>query len=156
LIPDIVRSVASGQDVVLRHPASRRPWQHVLDPLWGYLLLGARLLQSPSDPTFTDAFNFGPDASANWPVERVTSRIIELWGDGRYRVESSTEHPHEAGQLHLDASRARRRLGWQPNLPIDDALAWTVDWYRAWSAGDDLRDLTESQIDEYLTRSVGP
>lgn len=150
LIPDCVRAFASGRPLHLRYPRAVRPWQHVLDPLCGYLLLGAKLLGGAAD--FGGAWNFGPAEAELWPVERVVSRVFELLGSGEYTVDAGPK-PHEAGLLKLDCSKARALLGWRPRLSTAEALAQTATWYERYCvqklAAPLLRDFTASQIESY-------
>jgi CDP-glucose 4,6-dehydratase len=147
LIPDCVRAFSSGQDLVIRNPLAVRPWQHVLEPLSGYLLLAERM--GTGDGAAADAWNFGPDEVDSAPVERVANEAVRLWGPGaRWRRDERVQ-PHEAQQLRLDASRARQQLGWRPRLHLSEALRWTMDWYRAQADGRPARELVASQIAEY-------
>ncbi|MDX2194666.1 MAG: CDP-glucose 4,6-dehydratase [Gemmatimonadales bacterium] len=128
LIPDMVRAAAAGTAVPLRRPGAVRPWQHVLEPLAGYLMLGQRLLDG--DGTAADAWNFGPGPSDDRPVGWVAERLSALWG-GRPLIELSPgPHPHEAETLRLDWTKARIHLGWAPRWRLDEALARTAAWYR--------------------------
>jgi CDP-glucose 4,6-dehydratase len=153
LIPDIVRATARGEQVVIRNPASVRPWQHVMEPLAGYLTVGARLL-GPDAETASGAWNFGPDNDATLPVGQICRNFARAWGEGapRFAFGSNPDAPHEAGLLRLDSTKARLRLGWRPRLSIDDALRLSADWYRAHAAGADMRALTLAQISEYEAR----
>jgi CDP-glucose 4,6-dehydratase len=148
LIPDLVRAVTSGKSLRLRNPQAVRPWQHVLCPLSGYLLLAQALCESPE---FARAWNFGPDAHEARPVEEIVRRMAELWrGDVRWTVEEGP-HPHEAHYLKLDSSRAREKLGWEPPLGLEQGLAATVEWYQAWREGNDLHRVTLRQIEQVRT-----
>lgn len=153
LIPDIVRATTLGEQVVIRNPASVRPWQHVMEPLAGYLTVGARLLGRDADAA-AGAWNFGPDNDATLPVGQICRNFARAWGDGapRFAFGSNPDAPHEAGLLRLDSTKARLRLGWRPRLTIDDALRLSADWYRTHAAGGDMRALTLSQIAEYEAR----
>ncbi|RMF26836.1 MAG: CDP-glucose 4,6-dehydratase [Chloroflexi bacterium] len=147
LIPDVMRAFLEDRPVILRHPDARRPWQHVLEPLRGYLLLAERLWEE--GPAFAGASNFGPDDEDVQPVSWVVERLATLWGEGaRWRVDSGP-HPHEARWLKLDCSKAKMLLGWFPQLSLDRALEWTVEWYRGYKRGEDPRHLTEAQIARY-------
>lgn len=127
LIPDLVRSVAAGKPLVIRSPHATRPWQHVLDCLSGYLLLGQRLLAG--DAACADAWNFGPDGEGNRTVEQVLHDLAHTWPQLRWQVTSDPQ-PHEAGLLQLDSAKARMQLGWRPVWKLDQAIHHTANWYR--------------------------
>jgi CDP-glucose 4,6-dehydratase len=151
LAPDCFRALHDGLAIQVRSPAAVRPWQHALECLSGYLLLGARLLED--GPRFNGGWNFAPaDQGGLWPVERVVRRICELWGDGRYVVADSGSQPHEAHMLRLDCAKARIELGWRPRWPIARALEATTRWYKEWSADPDpghMLAVTLGQIQDY-------
>ncbi|OBJ87873.1 CDP-glucose 4,6-dehydratase [Mycobacterium sp. 1245852.3] len=127
LIPDLVRSVAAGEPLVIRSPHATRPWQHVLDCLSGYLLLGQRLLAG--DAACADAWNFGPDGEGNRTVEQVLHDLAHTWPQLRWQVTSDPQ-PHEARLLQLDSAKARMQLGWRPVWKLDQAIHHTANWYR--------------------------
>jgi CDP-glucose 4,6-dehydratase len=129
LVPDLVRAAAAGRATAVRRPGARRPWQHVLDPLAGYLLLGQRLLDG--DASAAGAWNFGPSEDGALTVREVVERMAHAWGAVRYETDSA-EHPHEAGTLVLDCSKARHGLGWRPVWNQDETFARTAAWYRAY------------------------
>ncbi|NIO41979.1 MAG: CDP-glucose 4,6-dehydratase, partial [Burkholderiales bacterium] len=147
LIPDIVRAFSKNKAARIRNPNAIRPWQHVLEPLRGYLDLAERLFISGSK--FADAWNFGPEDRDTRDVGWVVNHFTQLWGGDAAWSQDSAEHPHEAGYLKLDISKARQRLGWSPRLDLETALTWTVDWYRQHAAGEDVRNLTLNQISRY-------
>jgi CDP-glucose 4,6-dehydratase len=147
LIPDLIRGFESGQPALIRRPSAIRPWQHVLDPLHGYILLAQELLTRPS--RFACAYNFGPSDDDVWPVERIANKMVDTWGNGASWVRDSGAGVHEDHTLRLDVSKARAELGWQPKLKIDAAMEWTTAWYRAWSKGDNMAKFTERQIEQY-------
>jgi CDP-glucose 4,6-dehydratase len=151
LIPDCFRSLCAEEGIHIRYPAAVRPWQHVLECLHGYLLLGAKLLEE--GPKYGCGWNFAPmDMSDIWPVERVVKYICALWNKGRYVVDGD-EHPHEAHMLCLDCTKAAIELGWRPRWRVARALRETMAWYRAWaddSATAHMRDVTLRQIEEYM------
>jgi CDP-glucose 4,6-dehydratase len=147
LVPDLVRGFQSGQPALIRRPRAIRPWQHVLEPVYGYLMLAERLLADGDQ--FASAFNFGPGDDDAWPVERIADRLATAWGDGATWVRDADPGVHEAGVLRLDASKARVELGWQPRLTIESALDWTVNWYRANQQNANMQDFTWSQIQAY-------
>lgn len=145
LIPDIIRASLSGDMLQLRYPQAVRPWQHVLSPLSGYLLLAHALFESPD---YARAWNFGPPESDARTVEWVVERFSDLWPGGVPWERTSDEHPHEAAYLRLDSSQARERLEWAPVVGLDAGLEATVEWYRAWQEGQDLRQVTLGQIEK--------
>ncbi len=148
LLPDFFRSVAAGTDWRIRNPDAIRPWQHVLDPLCGYLLAVEHLWAG--QPTARKAWNFGPDAMSEVNVQEVAGMLCGLWGAGAtYTLAPEADAPHEAPVLRLDASRAARELGWQPGWPLERALGATVAWFRAFNAGEDMRHFTHAQIEAY-------
>ena len=148
LVPDMVRAFEEGRPVVIRNPRAVRPWQHVLEPLHGYLTLAERLFDDGA-AQFDSAWNFGPAETDSRPVEWLADALCERWGSGARWELDSAAHPHEAHQLRLDCSKARTALGWTPRLTLETALDWTVEWYRASLAGEDVRDLTLAQIARY-------
>ena len=146
LIPDIYRAAAAREAVRIRNPKAVRPWQHVLEPLAGYLLLAERLHDGAR---VAEAWNFGPDQSDSRPVAEVVDRVVKLWGDGLRWEQDPGSHPHEAILLRLDSAKAHKQLAWQPRLALDEALAWTVEWYKAFLARQDMRRVTLAQIARY-------
>lgn len=149
LVPDCMRAFANGEPVTLRYPGAVRPWQHVLEPLSGYVLLAERLCAADGAAQ-ARAWNFGPDERDNATVGSVAETAARLYG-GSARVELLQQHqePHEAGMLRLDSSRAASVLGWRPRWSLATALASTVEWYRAWHHGADMAALTRDQIAAY-------
>lgn len=129
LIPDLVRAISAGQPLEVRSPNATRPWQHVLESLSGYLMLGQRLLQN--DKTFGEAWNFGPEPEGNRTVAEVLAKLDQHWPDMRWHVTGQPQ-PHEATLLYLDSAKVRSRLHWQPVWQIDKTLAATAEWYRLW------------------------
>lgn len=153
LLPDIIRAFSEGRPVYIRHPEAVRPWQHVLDPLAGYMQLAQHLWSEGSE--YVGGWNFGPSERDARPVQYVVDRMVEKWGPDATALIDDGQHPSEATYLRLDCSKARLLLGWDPLLPLEDALAWTVDWHRAVSTGTDPRDLTLDQIRCYQKRAQG-
>jgi CDP-glucose 4,6-dehydratase len=147
LLPDLVRGFISGQPVLIRRPNAIRPWQHVLEPLHGYMMLAEELLAKHAK--FASSYNFGPSDDDIWPVERVATKLVQMWGNGASWIRDTVPSAHEDHVLRLDASRARVELGWEPRLRIEAALEWTMAWYRAWNQGDKMAEFTGNQIVEY-------
>jgi len=147
LVPDLIRGFQSGDPVLIRRPNAIRPWQHVLDPLHGYIRLAEELLTE--NARFASSYNFGPGDDDAWPVERIATRLAEIWGHGASWVRDSGPSVHEAHFLRLDASKARAELSWRPRLRIDMALEWTMAWYRAWEKCRDMKEFTAEQITAY-------
>ncbi len=148
LIPDIVRAFGQSQSVEIRSPGATRSWQHVLEPLAGYLTLAERLC-STDGLAFAEAWNFGPTDEDCRTVSYVIDQVAKNWGgDARWHL-SDKQQPHEAHFLKVDSSKARARLGWDRRLRLDEALAWTAGWYREHGKGASARDLTLAQIDLY-------
>lgn len=143
LVPDFLRAIDNGQQLVIRSPEATRPWQHVLDPLSGYLTLAQRLWEG-GEP-FDGAWNFGPSPSDAKPVQWIVQRLCEGVPGARWRV-SDAPKPHEARFLSLDNAKARERLGWTPRWSIDQALSHTLTWHLAWKAGGDMRAKCIEQI----------
>jgi CDP-glucose 4,6-dehydratase len=147
LVPDVLQAFAEGRPVAIRNPRAVRPWQHVLEPLAGYLVLAERLCRE--GPAHAEAWNFGPDEADTRPVQWLVERLAALWGEGAAWQVDPAQHPHEAGLLRLDCSKARARLPWRPRLDLAAALQWTVEWYRIHRAGGDLHAACLDQIGRY-------
>jgi CDP-glucose 4,6-dehydratase len=150
LVPDCIRAFARGESVRLRYPHAVRPWQHVFEPLNGYLLLAERLLGEDGED-YCEGWNFGPDPSGEATVYQMTDAIARGWGNGA-TVESETDVPRlkEAKLLRLDSTKARVGLDWRPRWGFERAVEETVAWYRAWSQGGDMRDFSSVQIESYF------
>jgi CDP-glucose 4,6-dehydratase len=149
LIPDLIRGFQTGQPVLIRHPKAVRPWQHVLESLNGYLLLAEKLLDlgsSGAPAQFCSAFNFGPSDEDAWPVERIATKLAEMWDGGATWMRDPVAGVHEHHSLTLDSSKARKQLGWHPRLGIEATLEWTLKWYRDWQQGADMNEETLTQI----------
>ncbi|MGN6491675.1 MAG: CDP-glucose 4,6-dehydratase [Agriterribacter sp.] len=146
IIPDIVRSLADNETVIVRNPHAVRPWQHVLEPLTGYLLLGGLL--GEDHHRYSKAYNFGPDANDHLTVKMLVEKAIESWGKGTWKDMSvdNKGQPHEAGLLKLDIAKAKIELGWRPKLDASTAVRWTIDWYKQ----SNKTDYTLHQINSYL------
>lgn len=148
LIPDILRAFANKQPVSIRNPNSIRPWQHVLEPLSGYLLLAEKLCAEPA--SFSQAWNFGPKDDDAKPVGWIVNSMASKWGKEASWSIDEGDHPHEAHYLKLDISKARQSLGWSPRWSLDQALDHTVEWHMAWMQGKDVRSQCIKQIEAYL------
>lgn len=147
LIPDVMRAALEGRELRIRYPHAIRPWQHVLDPLCGYLTLAEKLCQDPE--RFSKSWNFGPDESEVLPVSTVLERLQELWGPGMsWRLDDGA-HPHEAQYLKLDCTKAKTELGWRPQWNLNSALEATVRWYKAHQSRQDVRSVAQEQIRSY-------
>ncbi len=152
LVPDMVRAARDGRPVLIRNPAAVRPWQHVLEPLYGYLLLAEKLWFDPAK--YSGGWNFGPSSVDVRSVEWVADRLVRLWGQNASWALDAGAHPHEAHLLSLDSSKSRTGLGWQPRRTLQSGLAATVAWYQAMLRNEDMQAFTRSQINEYM--SLGP
>ncbi len=147
LIPDIIRAALRGEKVRIRSPRAVRPWQHVLEPLSGYLLLAEKLYKH--GPKFASAWNFGPDAGDARDVEWIVKRMFGHWPEAPgYEIDKG-RHPHEAHYLRLDSGKARRRLGWRPRWHIGTAIDKIIEWTRAYAAGQDVLPVCRAQIAQY-------
>lgn len=156
IVPDAIRSFADGRPLEVRSPSAVRPWQHVLEPLSGYLMLAERLLSG--DTTAAGAWNFGPLPDSETTVGELAERLAREWSDGAHWANQEDPNaPHEAETLRLDITKARTRLGWLPLLKLDEAIKWTVDWYKAAVSNTKsgaLYDLTHEQIEDYVARGA--
>jgi CDP-glucose 4,6-dehydratase len=147
LIPDLMRAFLAGQPCLIRNPSAIRPWQFVLEPLHGYLMLAERLAEDAS--RFACAWNFGPAETDAKPVSWLANELARSWGNCASWSRDAGLHPREAHFLKLDISKARACLGWRPLLPLHQTLDWIVEWYHAFQAGTDLRVCTRTQIERY-------
>ena len=146
IIPDIVRALRQQKVIDVRNPGSVRPWQHVLEPLGGYLLLGG--LMNGSAAKFSGAYNFGPNPSDHLTVKELVEQAIKTWGSGEWKDTSDHNQPHEAGLLKLDISKAIKTLNWQPALNAAEAIEWTINWYKTPA---NIPEFTFQQINDYMS-----
>jgi CDP-glucose 4,6-dehydratase len=146
LIPDVVRAATTGQTLKIRSPRATRPWQHVLEPVCGYLLLAEKLIQR--DASFAESWNFGPDDETNQPVSVMLDIMKILWPAVKWELDG-VQGPYESTLLHLDSSKARARLGWAPVWNLNHTLQMTAEWYRSYYEKNGLL-VTESQLDRYI------
>ena len=147
LVPDILRALQRGEPVLIRNPHAIRPWQHVLEPLSGYLLLAERL--HGQGQVHAEGWNFGPRDDDAKPVQWIVESLCARWGDGASWTLQPGDHPHEASVLKLDISKARQRLQWVPRWSLDTALSQVTEWHQAWQSGQDMRALCLQQINRY-------
>jgi CDP-glucose 4,6-dehydratase len=149
LLPDCIRAFTAGEPVTLRCPNAVRPWQHVLEPLAGYLRLAERL-SGEGGRRYAEGWNLAPDPRDDARVGSVAAKVAALWGEAARVVhETGSDQLHEAGLLRLDATKAHAVLGWRPRWCLDEALEQTVAWYRRWAKGEDMRRVSLSQIAAY-------
>jgi CDP-glucose 4,6-dehydratase len=153
IVPDIIRALMAKKPVELRRPLATRPWQFVLEPLSGYLWLGARMNEEGS---FASGWNFGPENSFIVPVQTLTEKIIEFWGSGSIKDISGKNSFHEATLLSLDISKARHRLQWRPALTMDETIDFTVRWYKEFAENgvDPMYELGSQQIADYTQKAL--
>ena len=147
LVPDLMRAFLSGEPCLIRNPSASRPWQFLLEPLRGYLILAERLVEDGA--RFASGWNFGPADAEVKPVSWIADELVSLWGNGASWALDSGAHPHEAQALKLDVTKAAANLQWRPVLPLKQALVWIAEWYRAYREGSDLQRLTLKQIEQY-------
>jgi CDP-glucose 4,6-dehydratase len=152
LIPDCVRALKSNEKVALRFPEAIRPWQHVLEPLSGYLALAQALVQAPAGAP--RAVNFGPDAASFCRVREVVDAFSARFSGRPGWQRDAGEHPNEAAALTLSSELAQSSLGWRPLLDVNESLAWTADWYKAHAAGEDMVKFSEAQLAQYQSLSA--
>lgn len=152
LIPDLLAAFDTGQSLAIRNPAAIRPWQHVLEPLGGYLRLAERLASGQAEAA--SAWNFGPSEESNQSVSWVADTMSRLLGGQAAWHPDPTEQPHEAQLLKLDSTRARTMLGWQPRWSLEKALSATLDWHQAWRRGEDMQRFTLGQITAYASDAL--
>lgn len=147
LVPDAIRAIAAGEALHIRHPNAVRPWQHVVEPLRGFLMLAERLVSAPAD--WARGWNFGPDEDDTRTVAWIADRLLALWGPGAAWETTPGDGVYEARMLTLSSAKAKDRLGWRPVWDAGEALARTVDWYRSFYRGEGMRAITLAQIDEF-------
>jgi CDP-glucose 4,6-dehydratase len=152
LLPDMMRAIIEGRPVAIRNPLAIRPWQHVLEPLGGYMLLAERLFQEGSE--FAGAWNFGPVEEDSKTVAEVVRQVVELWGEGADWVLDASQHPHESKILKLDCTKAQKRLGWKPRWRLNEALEATVAWYKGYLRGRDSREIALGQFEAYQSLTL--
>ncbi|HUU39394.1 MAG TPA: CDP-glucose 4,6-dehydratase, partial [Desulfatiglandales bacterium] len=149
IIPDCIRALSKGKPIIVRNPDATRPWQHVLDPLSGYLILAERLLEAPE--LFSGSWNFGPAENGQIKVIDLANRFVDAWGSGQINTpQFEKSAPHEAHLLKLCIDKAIYELQWKPLLSSEDAIEWTVEWYKAWHLNNKvLQNLSLNQITNF-------
>ena len=152
IIPDCVRAIEAERPIHLRNPHSTRPWQHVLEPLSGYLMLGANLFKSPKE--FAGSWNFGPSTQKIRTVQDVATVIIDHLGRGKIEIDDCQDQPHEAGLLQLNCDKAHQFLGWFPRWNVDKTLKATAEWYKTVMNGGDVKSCTLSQLKDYFPELI--
>ena len=151
LIPDVVRALSGDKVIKIRNPQSVRPWQHVLEPLSGYLKLAEKMFYNPQQ--FASSFNFGPDLNDVMTVREMSEMALKIWGEGEIVFSENNNLLHEAGLLNLDISKAKEQLNWNPKMKAEMALIYTIDWYKEFYRGlKDMKSLMKCQIEDYLRK----
>lgn len=148
LIPDIIRACLNKQSVSIRNPNAVRPWQHVLEPLSGYLLLAQRLHESPTE--YNESWNFGPNDDDVKPVNWIATEVVNYLDNAKNWALDKSSHPHETGYLRLECAKAKSKLGWQPRWNLEKGLKETVNWYQAYHLQKNMRDITLDQIKHFM------
>ncbi len=149
LVPDAVWAFTKGLPLSIRNPRAIRPWQHVLEPLYGYLLLAERTHNDPA--RYAEGWNFGPAVGDAAPVQTVVDHLADMWGDGACWVQDPGSHPHEAATLMLDCAKAESELGWVPRFTLEQALQLSIDWYRCAHEKGDVAALSKEHVNQYLS-----
>jgi CDP-glucose 4,6-dehydratase len=152
LTPDFLRALDAGKSLIVRSPLAMRPWQHVLEPLSGYLMLAEKLFTEGQ--AFAEAWNFGPDEADTKPVQWIVEYLHSLMPDATWQCDASPR-PHEANILRLDSSKAKAQLGWRPRWNLQKALGTTLAWHQAWKQGLDMAAISAQQIEEYESAEAG-
>ena len=152
IIPDAMNAFANSEKLLIRNPNSIRPWQHVLEPLFGYLMLCQQLINNPK--AFSGAWNFGPNQESTQPVSVLADIIVDSWGGNAEWRHDNGEHPHEANYLKLDCSKAKNILKWKPIWTLDQALVETVKWYKAFYNNENMSIFTLKQIEKYISNET--
>lgn len=147
LVPDILRAFEKKEPVIIRNPLSTRPWQHVLEPLSGYLVLAQKLYQTPKD--YAEGWNFGPFEDDAKPVEWILNHMVQSWEGANWNLDKNA-NPHEAGYLKLDISKAKHRLQWQPTWLLENTIAKIISWHKAWLNNEDMQKVCINEINEFV------
>ncbi|MDP5030901.1 MAG: CDP-glucose 4,6-dehydratase, partial [Paraglaciecola sp.] len=147
LIPDILRAFECKNPVVIRNPKSTRPWQHVLEPLSGYLVLAQKLYSEPTK--YAEGWNFGPFEGDAKPVDWILNKMTALWPNSAWQLDNEA-HPHEAGYLKLDVSKAKKHLGWSPSWRLEHTLTRIIQWHQAWLNQQDMQQACTNEINDFM------
>jgi len=147
LIPDIMKGILNNESVEIRHPDAIRPWQHVLDPLNGYLILMEKLWSSGQD--YSEGWNFGPEKNDEKPVRWIIEKLTDQWNRNIKWKLDERKNPHEEEYLRLDCSKAKLKLGWKPKLNLEKGLLWTTNWYKHYEENQNMKEISEEQIVEF-------
>jgi CDP-glucose 4,6-dehydratase len=151
LVPDAIRAFGAGKPLSIRNPAAVRPWQHVLDPVAGYLVLAERLMSEAG--RFEEEWNFGPPAESEVPVATLVEALVRHWGQGASWQQDGGAHPPEANFLRLDCSKSRDRLGWRSRIDLESAIRLSVEWYRACETDGDVGQVTQRQLASFVEKA---
>ncbi|MDD4892588.1 MAG: CDP-glucose 4,6-dehydratase [Candidatus Rickettsiella isopodorum] len=152
LVPDVVKACIKQKNIFLRYPNALRPWQHVLEPLYGYLTLAKQLFESP--PSFTQAWNFGPNEEQDRTVSWLTDALIKHWESGIKWIQNTSEQPYETSLLRLNSTKAKEFLAWKSQWPIETAIVKTIEWYKNYLKEKNMQEITLAQIDEFQKNFV--
>ena len=147
IIPDCIRSALKGEDIVIRNPYSTRPYQHVLEPVFAYLMIAAKQLENGD---YAGYYNVGPDDRDCFQTGKLVDTFVRLWGGGLHWTDRHEDGPHEANFLKLDCSKLKKTFGWKPCWDLEKAVAKTIEWTKCWASGKDVRNCMNEQIREYL------
>lgn len=148
IVPDCIRALKNNKPIQLRNPHATRPWQHVMEPLSGYLLLASRIYENPK--SFGGAYNFGPDSGEMHTVKDLAEELIAVWGAGDIKITKKEDDPKEAGLLHLNCDKAHHDLGWHPKWGFKKTVEQTAQWYKTVNEGENAGSITRQQIIEYM------
>lgn len=148
IVPDSIKALEAGRPIILRNPGAKRPWQHVLEPLYGYMMLAVKQYHEPQK--YSSAWNFGPAIDSIRPVQDLASEVVKSWGEGSIKIESSSNAPHEAGLLNLNCDKANQVLGWRPCWDFATTVLKTVVWYQEVARGVSGQKVSRKQIEEFM------
>lgn len=150
IIPDCIRDLENGKEILIRNPDAVRPWQFVLEPLGGYLILAAKIGENPEK--YSGAWNFGPEKSSMIPVKKLADLVIKYWGKGSWRSKSEKSKMHETQLLYLNIEKVKKELGWIPLLSVNEAVENTIQWYLSYRKYNNMYDFCKKQIFDYMEK----